>query len=199
MIYGYARVSTIKQQREGNSLEAQEQQLKEHGCKEIIIEQYTGTTTERPKFTALLQALKKDDTLVVTKLDRFARTVMEGSKIARQLLDKGVSLHILNMGIINNTPTGHLMLNILLSFAEFERDMIVERTQTGRERARTKAGYKEGRPRINTKKTEYAVHLIRAGHTYKEVVEITGLSKSTIIRAVRQYRAQQYEQEHQQG
>ena len=193
MIYGYARVSTIKQQREGNSLEDQKQQLQEHGCKEIIVEQYTGTTTDRPKFSALLQAVKKDDTLMVTKLDRFARTVTEGSKIARQLLDKGVSLHILNMGIINNTPTGHLMLNILLAFAEFERDMIIERTQTGREKARTKAGYKEGRPRISSKKVEHAVQLIVAGHTYREAVEITGVSKSTIIRAVRQYRLQNEE------
>lgn len=198
MIYGYARVSTIKQQREGNSLEDQKRQLEEHGCKELIVEQYTGTTTDRPKFTALLQALKQDDTLMVTKLDRFARTVTEGSKIARQLLDKGVSLHILNMGIINNTPTGHLMLNILLSFAEFERDMIIERTQAGRERARTKAGYKEGRPRTNTKKIEHAVQLIMTGHTYKEAVEITGLSKSTIIRAVRQYRAQTLEHQQEQ-
>lgn len=188
MIYGYARVSTAGQERTGNSLDEQYQSLKKEGCQEIVSEQYTGTTMNRPKFQELINKLQKGDTLVVTKLDRFARSAGDGSKLAESLLKRGITLNILNMGKINNSTTGRLMLNILLSFAEFERDMIVERTQAGKAIAKTRAGFKEGRPKIKKERTDNAVKLIEAGHTYKEVVEITGLSKSTIIRAVRAYR-----------
>ena len=191
MIYGYARVSSKGQLRDGNGLEEQTQKLKDAGCQEIIVEQFTGTTTHRPKFTKLIENLKKGDTLKVTKLDRFARTAGEGSILGKSLLAKGINLHILNMGLIEDTPVGRLILNNLLAFAEFERDMIVERTQAGKAIARTKVGFREGRPPIDAKKTAHAVDLINSGMTYKEVVEVTGLSKSTIIRAVRRYRAKQ--------
>lgn len=190
MIYGYARVSTAGQERTGNSLDEQCQELEKAGCQEIIAEQYTGTTMNRPKFKELIDKLQDGDTLVVTKLDRFARSAGDGSKLAKALLKRGVSLNILNMGqVSNNTTTGRLLLNILLAFAEFERDMIVERTQAGKAIARTKEGFKEGRPRIKKERTDNAVKLINEGHSYREVVEMTGLSKSTIIRAVRAYRA----------
>lgn len=189
MIYGYARVSTKKQQKEGNSLEDQRQKLLEAGCTEIVEEQYTGTTTHRPKFEELVTKLKKGDTLVVTKMDRFARTAADGSNLAKALLKEGVSLYILNMGKVEDTPIGRLLMNVLLSFAEFEKDMIVERTQAGREVARTKEGYKEGRPRKPKATTELAVKLINDGNSYKAVSEMTGLSESTILRRMREYRA----------
>ena len=81
-------------------------------------------------------------------------------------------------------------MNILLSFAEFERDMIVERTQSGKEIARTKEGYREGRPPIEEARKKHAVDMIMTKHSYKETAEATGLSKSTIIRAVRARRAE---------
>ena len=190
MIYGYARVSTKGQRDKGNSLEDQQKKLHEAGVQEIVIEQYTGTTTHRPKFDELLQKLKSGDTLKVTKLDRFARTAAEGSVLVKNLLDRGVSVHILNMGLIDDTATGRLIINVLLSFAEFERDMIVERTQAGKEIARTKEGYREGRPPINAARKQYAVDMIMDKHTYKETADATGLSKSTIIRAVRAKKAE---------
>ena len=190
MIFGYARVSTKGQHDKGNSLEDQQQRLRESGAQKIVIEQYTGTTMHRPKFDALLQNLKAGDTLKVTKLDRFARTAAEGSALVKKLLDRGVSVHILNMGLIDDTATGRLIVNILLSFAEFERDMIVERTQAGKEIARTKEGYREGRPPIDAARKKHAVEMIMAKHTYKETAEATGLSKSTIIRAVRGKKAE---------
>ena len=190
MIFGYARVSTKGQQDKGNSLEDQQQRLRESGAQKIVIEQYTGTTTHRPKFDALLQNLKAGDTLKVTKLDRFARTAADGSSLIKKLLDRGVSVHILNMGLIDDTSTGRLIVNILLSFAEFERDMIVERTQSGKEIARTKEGYREGRPPIDAARKNHAVEMIMKKHTYKETAEATGLSKSTIIRAVRAKKAE---------
>ncbi len=199
MIYGYARVSTVGQERKGNSLEDQQKKLKEAGCETIITEQYTGTKAHRPKFDGLINKLKDGDTLVVTKMDRFARNATDANVIAQALLNKGITFNILNMGIMNNTPMGKLMKTMLLGFAEFERDMIVQRTQEGKAIARQKGGYREGRKPIDKAKTDHAVELINNGHTYKEAVNLTGLSKSTIIRAVRRYRAEQLQQDAKQG
>ena len=145
---GYGRVSTKGQAANGNSLEDQRRKLEEAGCDEIIMEAYTGTKVDRPKFTKLVEELEEGDTLVVCKLDRFARTASEGSELVKSLLARGVNVHILNMGLIENTPTGRLILNVLLSFAEFERDMIVERTSEGKAiKKATDPDFKEGRPR----------------------------------------------------
>lgn len=143
---GYGRVSSKGQQRDGNSLEDQEKKLREAGCDEVVLEVYTGTTMDRPKFNALLESLEPGDTLVVCKLDRFARTAGEGSSLVKELIARGVNVHILNMGLIENTPVGRLILNVLLAFAEFERDTIVERLADGKEVVKAKnPDYKEGR------------------------------------------------------
>ena len=118
MIYGYARVSTAMQGRDGNSLEEQVAALTAYGCQEIIQEAFTGKTMERPAFTALLDKLKESDTLVVTKLDRFARTAIDGVQTVRNLFERGVKVHILNMGLVENTLTGNLILTVMLAFAE---------------------------------------------------------------------------------
>ena len=187
MIYGYARVSTKGQSKNGNSLEEQINKLKENNCEIIITEAYTATVSERPKFKELLEKLEIGDTIMVTKLDRFARSLLQGSKIVSALLDKGVKINILNIGVLDNTPASKLIRNIFFSFAEFERDMIVERTREGRNIARTKAGYKEGRPKKYTdKQLIHALSLLSINggdYSYKEVVELTGISKSTLIRA----------------
>ena len=145
MIYGYARVSTKGQQRDGNSLEEQEKQLRANGAMKVFIDAFTGTKIERPEFQKLLSLVQPGDTIVTTKLDRVSRSASKGIALVDELLEKGVSLHILNMGLMNNTPTGKLIRNIMFSFAEFERDMIVERTMEGKAIAREKPGYKEGR------------------------------------------------------
>ena len=146
MRYGYGRVSSKGQALNGNSLEDQEKKLTEAGCDEIILEAFTGTKMERPKFSALLEKLEPGDTLIVTKLDRFARTASDGVKVIKELMARGVAVHVLNMGLVEDTPTGRLILNILLAFAEFERDNIVERLADGREVAKeNNPDYKEGR------------------------------------------------------
>lgn len=189
MIYGYARVSTKGQATKGNSLDDQYKALVDAKCDEIVEEQYTGTTTNRPKFNALIDKLQKGDTLVVTKLDRFARNAGDGSTLVKSLLHRGVKVHILNMGLIDDTPTGKLIANILLSFAEFERDMIVERTQAGKAIARTKEGFKEGRPKkFNKQRIDSAINLLLGGHSYKQVSLMTGISRATLTRAMRAYK-----------
>ena len=111
MIYGYARVST-RGQADGNSLEAQEKALKEAGVAEIYSDVFTGTKTDRPEFDALLSKLQDGDTLVVTKLDRFARSMMQGSELVSTLIAKGVKVYILNIGMMDNTPASKLVRNI---------------------------------------------------------------------------------------
>lgn len=183
MIFGYARVSTRGQAKDGNSLESQKHQLKEYGAEEIFIESFTGTKMERPELDKLLNRIQDGDTLIVTKLDRFARSVSQASSLITMLLDRGVKVNVLNLGILDNTSVSILMRNILLSFAQFERDMIVERTQEGKTIARQREDYREGRPKkYGKKQIRHALDLLES-HSYKQVEEITGISKSTLIRA----------------
>ena len=143
---------------------------------------FTGTTTDRPEFDKLLACLNSGDTLVVTKLDRIARSATEGSRIVHDMLNKDVGVHVLNMGMMDNSPTGKLVCQIMFAFAEFERDMIVERTQEGKAVARRHPDYKEGRPKkYSRKQMEHAMELLH-DHSYKQVTDLTGISKSTLIR-----------------
>lgn len=187
MIYGYARVSTANQQQYGNSLEDQIKALKEYGCEEIITEAFSGKTMERPQFTSLLERLQPNDMLVITKLDRFARTTVEGVQTIQELFDRGISVNILNMGVIENTLTGNLILRIMLSFAEYERGMIIERTQTGKAIAKQDPNFREGRPKkYSSLQIEHALSLLDDGNSYKKVEAITGISISTLARAKRE-------------
>ena len=182
MIYGYARVSTKTQAKDGNSLEAQNKALRDAGAARVYEDAFTGTVTDRPQFDALMQALKKGDTLVVTKLDRIARSATEGSKLVQELLDKGISVYVLNMGKMDDTPTGKLICTIMFAFAEFERDMIVERTQEGRAIARQHDNFHEGRPKkYSRKQISHALKLLQ-NHSYTQVAELTGISKATLAR-----------------
>lgn len=144
-VYGYARVSTQAQ-----DLEIQIQALQKNGADIIFEEKFTGTKTDRPQFNELLSKLKEGDTLMVTKLDRIARSATQGSEIVKELIDKGVKVNILNMGLMDNTPASRLVRTIFFAFAEFERDMIVERTQEGKAIAKQQEGFKEGRPKKYT-------------------------------------------------
>ena len=180
-VYGYARVSTKGQARDGNSLEAQEAALRAAGADIIIKETYTGSTTDRPELDQLLERLQGGDTLVVTKLDRIARSTIQGSKLIRDLLNRHIKVNILNMGQIDDTATGKLIADVFFAFAEFERAMIVERTQEGKAAAKKKDTYREGRPRIDKARMDHAMQLLE-NESYKQVSQETGISKSTLVR-----------------
>ena len=185
MIIGYCRVST-KGQLDGNSIEEQLSKILErYSNAKIVQESYSGAK-ERDLFNKVLDELQSDDLLVVTKLDRFCRTTKEGLQFIDVLMNKGVRIHILNMGLIEDTPMGRLIVTNLLAFAEFERAMIIERTQSGKVIAKTKDGFKEGRPRSFTDETlDHALSLLVVNggkNSYNEVVNIMGISKSTLIR-----------------
>lgn len=178
MKIGYARVSTISQE-----LEVQIQALEAENCDNIYSEKFTGTKADRPKLQEVLTLLKEGDTLVVTKLDRLARNTVEGIEIVRDLFSKGVRVHVLNVGLLEDTTMGRFFLTTLLAVAEMERNLIVERTQEGKAIAKQREGFKEGRPKkYSRKQIEHALSLLTS-NSYKQVEEMTGISKSTLIRA----------------
>lgn len=185
MIYGYARVSTKGQAKDGNSLEAQEIALRSAGATEIFTDAFTGTKSNRPELDKLLAVMISGDTMVVTKLDRIARSVTQGIELIESLLARGIAVHVLNMGMMDSTPTGKLIRNIMLAFAEFERDMIVERTSEGKAIAKQNPDFKEGRPKKYSKRQlVHALELLE-NYSYRQVEEMTGISKSTLIRTKR--------------
>lgn len=189
-IYGYCRVSTKNQARDGTSLEAQEKAVKDAGATIIYMDAFTGTKTERPEFKKLLSELKSGDTLIVTKLDRVARNAAEGIQLVDQLLEQGIKVHILNMGLLDQTPTGKLIRNIFLAFAEFERDMIVERTQEGKRIAKERPDFREGRPRkFKSAQRDHILDLLQQGNTVSEVCKLLAVSRATVYRIKREKNA----------
>jgi DNA invertase Pin-like site-specific DNA recombinase len=185
MIYGYCRVSTKGQAKDGNSLEAQEKTLRDNGAVVIYSDSFTGTKINRPQLSELLDKLQENDTVIVTKLDRIARSLSQGSDLINELISRGIRVNILNIGVMDNSPSSKLIRNIFFAFAEFERDMIIERTQEGKTIAKQNPDYREGRPKTyNNKQINLALELLKT-KSYKEVTELTGISKSTMIRAKR--------------
>lgn len=181
MIYGYARVSTKGQAKDGNSLESQEKTLRDNGALTIFRESFTGTKKDRPKLNELMAILNEGDTLVVTKLDRIARSTRDGLDIIDELLEKGVSIHILNMGKFDNSPSGKLMRTIFFAFAEFERDMIVERTTEGKSICReNNPEWREGRKEIEIPDFEKFLEKQKRGEiSVKECCNLLKISRST--------------------
>ncbi len=186
-IYGYCRVST-RGQLDNNSLEQQQQEILNRYDNAIILqEQYTGAKMDRPIFNDLLNKLQNGDMLIVTKLDRLARNTIEGIQIVESLFDKGVSVHVLNVGLLENTSMGRFFLTTLLAVAEMERNTIIERTQAGKDIARQRGDFKEGRPRkFSPQKVDEALNYIEAGNSYKHAAEIFGISKTTLIRRMQE-------------
>ena len=185
-VYGYARVSTA-----GQDIKFQIQQLEKNGCDKVYSEHFTGTKTDRPQFNELLSQLKEGDTLMVTKLDRFARSATKGSELVKELIEKGIKVNILNMGLMDNTPASKLVRNIFFAFAEFERDMIVERTQEGKAIAKLNPNYREGRkPTYSKTQLEHAMKL-KETHSFAQVEELTGISMSTLKREAKKRKAEQ--------
>ncbi len=182
VIYGYARVSTKGQARDGNSLEAQTKELLSNGASEVISDAYTGSVMDRPELDRLLKRLKKGDTLMVTKLDRIARSLTQGIELINGLIERGIRVHVLNMGVMDNSPIGQLIRNFMLAVAEFERNMIMQRTREGKEIARTKEGYREGRPKkYGRQQMDHAMELLQ-DHSYSQVSKLTGISTATLAR-----------------
>ena len=183
MVFGYARVSTNGQARDGNSLDAQVLALKQAGAVNIFSDVFSGSKNARPQLDKLLNIIQSGDKLIITKLDRIARSVIHGIQLIEALNTKGVTIDVLNMGIIDNSPTGKLIRNIMLAFSEFERDMIIQRTQEGKAVARQNPNFRDGRPKkFSRVQIDHALELLQ-NHSYKQVSSMTGISRATLGRA----------------
>ncbi|NMP24296.1 recombinase family protein [Sulfobacillus harzensis] len=191
MIYGYARVSSTTQ-----SLDTQVAQLKAYGCQKIFQEKLSGRSLHyRAQFTALLSQVGAGDVLVVTKLDRFARSTQDALNTMATLAGRGVSLVVLNMGgdvVDTSTAIGKLVITVLAGIAEFEADLIKERQLEGIAAAKARGVYK-GRPRTYTvhhKGLAHALELLAARDTnhltVNDICAMTQVSRATLYRLVRQ-------------
>lgn len=193
MVYGYTRVSS-KQQSQNYSIEYQSDTIKKQYADAIIIKevQSAKNVDERPELLKMCSQLEKGDVLVCTRLDRLARSVSDGIGLIDDLLGKGVSIHILDMGYIDNTPVGRLILHVIVACAEFQRSIIRENCRMGYEIAKTKDGFTEGRPpKFTNAQIAHAVHLKDVeGLSYTEVGRRMQMSKSTLIRAMKKHRAE---------
>ncbi|MCQ2560177.1 MAG: recombinase family protein [Clostridia bacterium] len=181
-IYGYARVRHSPPSREGDSLEAQINELKEAGAEQIVLDLYTGSKADRPNLKLLISKLQPGDQLVFTKLGRFASSLIQGEQLISELIGRDITVNILILGVLDNTPEGRLIRQALRAAAEFEREQIIERTQTGKAPARLHPSFRDGRPPLySNRQKQHALELFQGGRTYREVTEMTGISKSTLI------------------
>lgn len=153
MMIGYARTSTTDQ---AAGLEAQVRDLKLAGVEKPLPEQ-TGATGDRPVFEKIMATIKRGDVLVVTKLDRLARSVVHLGQILDTLEKRGAALRILNLGLDTSTPTGKLMLNVLGSVAQFEREIMLERQREGIAKARAEGKYTGRVTEISSEKVKAEV------------------------------------------
>lgn len=195
-IYGYARVSI-----EHQDIQLQIDELKRYGCEVIYQEKVSGKNLDnRHELKRLIETVKPGDTVVFTKLDRFARSTIDALTIAKRLQDKGVGMVILNFGgmqIDISKPTGKLVLTMFAGVAEFEREIMLERQRAGIERAK-KAGKYRGRIRKyteNHKGMQHALKLAKEreknGLTIKDICDITRVSRSALYRELQKERAKE--------
>jgi len=177
MLLGYARTSTIEQEA---GFEAQQRELQAIGCKRIFAEQVS-SVTQRDQLAAALEFLREDDVLVVTKLDRLARSMRDLLDIVSKIEAKGGALKILAMNLDTSTATGKLMLNVLGSVAEFERAMMLERQKEGIAKAKTDGKYK-GRVPTARAKADDVRSLLSKGMGASAVAQQLNISRSSVWR-----------------
>lgn len=179
MIYGYARVST-----DGQSVDAQVKALREAGAEKVFRETASGKQTDRPGLKRAIGALGEGDVLMVTRLDRLARSTRDFLNTTATIAAKGAGFRSLGDAWADSTtPHGRLMMTVLAGLAEFESSLILARTGAGRERAKER-GVKMGRkPKLTTHQMREAIRLRdREGETVREIARTFNVSHSTISR-----------------
>ena len=178
-LVGYARTSTLDQTA---GIEAQVRELLALGCDKIFREQVSSVDMpERAQLAEAIAYLREGDVLVVTKLDRLARSVRHLLDVLKDVTDKGASLRIIGLGIDTATPTGRLMLNLLGSIAEFERDIMLERQREGIAKARAAGKYKGRKPTAQAKAAE-VLELHKAGVGASEIARQVGIGRASVYR-----------------
>lgn len=181
MLIGYGRTSTIDQKA---SIDAQVRDLTAAGCEKVFSEQVSSVdVANREQLALALEFVREGDALVVTKLDRLARSVAHLLSIVDALNRKGVALRILGMGIDTATPTGKLMLTVLGGIAEFEREIMLERQKEGVARAKAEGKYKGRKPTAMAKADE-ARRLKAEGVGATEIASRLGIGRASVYRAL---------------
>ena len=175
---GYARTSTTDQKA---GLQAQRRELDAVGCTKLFEEQLSSVAVKRPELERALDYVREGDTLVVTKLDRLARSVADLVSITKTLREKGVALRILSMNLDTTTPTGKLMLNLLGSIAEFERELMLERQREGIAKAKADGKY-QGRQPTARRKTADVLKLRAEGRSANDIASTIGISRASVFR-----------------
>ena len=187
MLIGYARTSTADQD---YGLEAQIDALKDAGCDpEFIHHEKVSSVAKRPKLDEVLKHLRKGDTLVVTKLDRLARSIRDLLSIIDKIQARKAGLRILGTEIDTTSPTGKLMLNLLGSFAEFERQIMLERQRAGIARAKSEGKFKGRKPTARTK-ADAIMALHGQGVPAAEIAHRLEISRASVYRVIQDARAE---------
>jgi DNA invertase Pin-like site-specific DNA recombinase len=181
MEIGYARTSTVEQ---AAGFDAQKRDLKKAGCTKVFAEQVS-SIAERQQLEAALDYLRDGDVLIVTKLDRLCRSMRDLMHIVDRTSAKGAGLRILSMSLDTTTPTGKLMLNVLGSVAEWERETKLERQREGIAKAKAAGKYK-GRAKTAMAKADDVVALLAEGVRPTEVVKQLRISRSSVYRVMRE-------------
>lgn len=181
MLIGYARTSTLDQKA---GIDAQVRDLEAVGCTKLFQEQVSSVdVANREQLALALEFVREGDVVVVTKLDRLARSVAHLMNILETLRAKGASLRILNMGIDTSTPTGKLMLTVLGSVAEFEREIMLERQREGIAKAKSEGKYKGRKPTAREKK-EQVLALKAHGCGAVEIAHRLSISRASVYRVL---------------
>ena len=178
MLIGYARTSTVEQVA---GLEAQERELKTAGCEKTYSEQVSSVDDRRAQLDAMVDYIREGDTLVVTKLDRLARSVANLLEIEARLKAKGAGLRILSMGVDTNTPTGRLQLNLFASIAQFEREVMLERQREGIAKAKAEGKYKGRAPTARAKSGD-VLKLRAEGVGASEIARRLSIGRKSVYR-----------------
>jgi DNA invertase Pin-like site-specific DNA recombinase len=179
MIVGYARTSTVEQIA---GFESQLLALKKAGCEKIYQEQVS-SVGNRVQLDAAMEFVREHDTLTVTKLDRLARSTKDLMAIIQELDRKNVGLHILDLGIDTQTPTGQLMLTILGGIAQFEREIMLERQREGVKKAKSEGKY-TGRKPLDAKRQALILELDKQGLTRSKIALSVGVGQATVYRVL---------------
>ena len=179
MKIGYARTSTIDQEA---GFDAQLRDLGAAGCEKMFAEKVSAVA-QREQMALALDYCRAGDVLIVTRLDRLARSVADLCTILAQLQDKGASLKVLNMDLDTGTPTGQLILNLLGSIAQFERELTLERQREGIAKAKAEGKYKGRAPTARAKAPE--IRRLRAeGNGPTEIAKRLRISRASVYRAL---------------
>ncbi len=177
---GYARVSTV-----GQSLETQLEQLEQAGAKKVYREKVSGVKEDRKELAALLDYVREGDTVIITKLDRIARSTRHLLEIVDQLKAKGVAFKVLNINLDTSTPTGKLMLTMLAGIAEFEREMMLERQAEGIAKAKDEGKYKGRKPTAKAKAPK-VIELNKQGMTKQAIADELGIGIASVYRILKE-------------